>query len=232
MPTITPDTTLGKLVASDSRRADIFKQLNLDYCCGGDRTLADACRERDLDPSTVVRMLTAVSQVPAAAPPTEDPAAMPANELIDNIIERHHDYLRRTLPRLEKQLATVVHVHGREAPWMHDVQEVFSDLQAEQLEHLEKEEEMLFPMIRTLDENERSKEKREALLRELEDEHAAAGAALRQIRELTDGFSPPEWACHTFRTLLEELEELETNTHTHVHKENNILFQQVRERIT
>jgi regulator of cell morphogenesis and NO signaling len=58
----------------------------------------------------------------------------------------------------------------------------------------------------------------------MEHEHDGAGSALERLRELTDGYIPPSWACNTYRALLDALAHLERDMHRHIHKENSVLF--------
>ena len=224
-------TTLGDLVTDDTRRAQIFEQLGIDYCCGGDRSLAEACRERELHPETVLQMLQAIPEARSTAAGEEDPSNMSLTELIDHIESTHHVYLREELPRIENLLETVAQIHGDQAPYVRQVREVFDDLKPELLYHLEQEEDVVFPIIRALEregalpENARSNDH---LIGLREDEHDEAGAALAEIRELTDDFTTPDWACNTFEMAIDSLAQLEADTHQHVHKENNILFRRAR----
>lgn len=231
MAHITTRTSLGDLVVDDTRRAKIFEQLGIDYCCGGDRSLEEACREHELHPETVLQMLQAIPEARSTNDTEDDPGNMSLDELIDHIESTHHVYLRQELPRIQELLETVTNVHGDEAPWMRQVSEVFEELTPELLDHLEQEEEVVFPMIRTLENDGTLPEtdiSPDYLLELREDEHDHTGAALAKMRKLTDDFTAPEWGCKTFREVLDSLEELEADTHRHVHKENNILFRRAR----
>lgn len=225
MSTITPDTTVGELVRALPARARLFENLGIDYCCGGKRPLAEACRARNLEPATVVAMLAALDG--AAVSPSANPDAMSLAELCDHIERRYHDWLREELPRLEFMTRKVAAVHGDHEPRLHDIRRVFEGFNAEMTTHLREEEEQIFPMIRQL---ESAKEggvgasALQATLAKLEAEHGRAGDALTRFAELSDGYSPPEWACNTFRAMFDTLARLERNMHEHVHTENNVLF--------
>lgn len=229
MSTITEDSTLGELVAERPSRARVFEQLDLDYCCGGDRILTEAAASAGLDPSTVVRTLQAAEASGNAAGDSWADAS--PDELIAHIESTHHDYLRDELPRLEQLIGKVASVHGEEAPWMVSVKEVFADLKPDLEAHMVKEEEVVFPFIQSL-----QSEGEPAGMAELdgdplailEEEHDASGEALRTIRDLTDDYTVPDWACGTFRAAVDGLCELEEDMHRHVHKENSILFPKAR----
>lgn len=220
------DTAVADLVTDRPARARIFEQLGIDYCCGGDQSLAKACRKNDLDPDTVVQMLDAATNATASTDESDWTKA-PLGDLIDHIVDTHHAYLRRELPRLETLLTRVVQVHSTEVPWLDPVLEVFQTLKPDLETHMISEEERVFPSIRTLSENGAStldEDGIDAMIKE----HDDTGEALDRLRELTNGFTPPDDACTKFRAALDGLRQLEKDTHQHVHKENNILFPRAR----
>lgn len=226
MIAITLETTIGELVRAVPARARIFENLGIDYCCGGKKPLAEVCRARNLDPTTVVAMLTALDG--AADAPNGNPDAMSLAELCDHIERAHHDWLREELPRLDFMTRKVAAVHGDHEPRLHEIRRTFEAFQSEMVSHLREEEEQVFPTIRKL---EAAKEGKAAAVAEfkatfakLEAEHDRAGEALTRFAELSDRYTPPDWACNTFRAMLDTLARLERNTHQHVHKENNVLF--------
>lgn len=229
MATITPETTVGQLVADDARRSRIFDQLGIDYCCGGRRPLADACQEKGLDADTVARMLDAALAAPAEV--GTDWTAASLSDLADHIEATHHAYLREELPRLSGLLSKVARVHGKAAPWIVEVKEVFDALRPELEAHLVKEEEVVFPLIRALEQGAPLPDATslgDDPIHLMEDEHDEAGEALARMRALSKGFTPPEGACGSFRAVLSGLADLEKDMHQHVHKENNILFARAR----
>lgn len=225
--------SLGALVAERPARARLFERLRFDYCCGGAQTLAEACAHRGLDPHTVGELLAALDDAPDARPdPLEDTDWRRATiaELCDHIASVHHDRMRRELPRTAELMATVVRVHGREHPELHDLQRLFTAMRDELEHHLELEERALFPVCRGLEGNgDAGVELDEGTLALLEDEHSGTGDALEAIRELADDYDPERALCGTHRALLEALHALELDLHEHVHEENNVLFPRVRE---
>lgn len=223
---ITTETTVGEIVRATPGSSRIFERLGIDYCCGGKKTLAEVCRTKGLDAATIVALLGATDVVVAAD--ATDPDALSLAGLCDHIERVHHGYLREELPRLDFMTRKVAAVHGDHEPRLHEIRELFVHFSAAMLAHTQEEEQQVFPAIRRLetadtDAKERAAElKRE--LEKLESEHDRAGAALERLHGLTDGFTPPEWACNTFRALYDGLAKLELETHQHVHKENNVLF--------
>lgn len=220
--------TVGSLVAANPNRSRVFEQLGIDYCCGGKKPLAEVCAQHGLDAATVLRMLDALDQVDAGATSCADPAAMPLTDLCDHIVATHHAYLKQELPRLDFMTHKVCDVHGDNEPRLRTLRAVFTGLQAEMQAHMAKEEQILFPLIRQLDAGVNIHAAGGCGLggpiAQMEHEHAAAGDALARMRELTDGYTPPDWACNTFRAMYDALHRLERDMHQHVHKENNVLF--------
>lgn len=230
MTTISTDAAVGALVAERPARARLFEQLGLDYCCGGRRPLAEACRERGLDPDTVVALLTALEEAPPAAA-AESWSDASLGDLCDHIVEAHHGFLRRELPRLSTLLVKVERAHAGEDQALHEVRDVFERLRGELEAHLADEERAAFPAIRSLDGDGADAAALAAVFGVLEAEHAEAGALLRRLRELTYGFDTERAFCNTHRAALDALRDLELDLHEHIHEENNILFPRARQAV-
>lgn len=218
--------TVGAIVAQRPALSRLFEQAGIDYCCGGKIPLADACRKKKLDPQQFLAALDAAATT--ADNRDEAVGALTLTALADHIESTHHAYLKTELPRLEAMTQKVAAVHGEHDPRLPRVREVFLGLAGEMSSHMMKEERILFPMIRQLESSAAAPAFHCGSLAnpigQMEREHDAAGAALVELRELTDGFTPPAWACNTFRAMLDALAHLEHDLHQHVHKENNILF--------
>lgn len=159
---------------------------------------------------------------------------MMLTELADHIEQTHHAYLRKELPRLEWMTEKVARVHGDKEPRLMKSREAFVALKAELEPHMMKEERILFPLIRQLEASaDRSEFHCGSVadpIRQMEHEHNQAGDALAILNESTDGYTPPEWACNTYRAMLDSLAQLERDMHQHIHKENNVLFPKTLER--
>jgi regulator of cell morphogenesis and NO signaling len=224
---ISAETTVGQLVAERPARSRVFEALHIDYCCGGKLPLTEACAKRGLDARTVVGLLEEAdrkSENNGAA----NVAAMSLAELADHVMTKHHDFLREELPRLDAITEKVFRVHGSHEPRLKDVREAFVALQDEMLSHMAKEEHVLFPMIRKMEQTGKPQSCCGGTLakpiQQMEAEHAESGDALETMRRATDGYVPPAWACNTYRAMLDGLAQLERDMHQHVHKENNVLF--------
>lgn len=228
MNTITTETTVGDIVRSAPARSRIFEKLGIDYCCGGKKSLAEACQAKGLDPATIVTMLAAMDD--AVGSPLPDADRMTLSGLCDHIQSVHHGYLHQELPRLDFMTRKVAAVHGEHEPRLVEIRKLFQVFLEKIAAHTRQEDEEIFPAIRQLEQTAPA-ESRAALvelLKKLEEEHDSTGAALEKFKELTDGYTPPDWACNTFRALYDALAELEGETHQHIHKENNVLFPKAR----
>lgn len=226
MTTFQISDTVGAIVRDHPALSRLFEQVQVDYCCGGQKTLAEACAKRGIDPQTFLTELeTWVTTTPA---PEVNLTALSLTELADHIERIHHAYLHAELPRLEKMVTKVAAVHGEKEPRLIQIKDIFLALSAELATHLMKEEQILFPMIRQLEASDTLPTFHCGTVanpvRRMEFEHEEAGVALAQLRQLTDEFTPPAWACNTYRALLDALHTFEQDMHQHVHKENNVLF--------
>jgi|DewCreStandDraft_4_1066084.scaffolds.fasta_scaffold43304_3 regulator of cell morphogenesis and NO signaling len=218
--------TVGALVAERPSRARAFEDLGIDYCCGGKKPLTEACAEHGLDLDAVI---TRLREAEATAGPSEvDWTQQSLTALADHIEDTHHAYLREELPRLTSLTQKVASRHGERRPEYVEVADVFGALRAELESHMMKEEMILFPICRQLDEAEGPAAFHCGSVRNpirvMEIEHDHAAAALQRMRQLTAGFTPPDDACTTLRVMLDSLAVLEKDLHEHIHKENNILF--------
>ncbi|MFP4145700.1 MAG: iron-sulfur cluster repair di-iron protein [Phycisphaeraceae bacterium] len=231
MTTISTQTTVGELVAQRPARSRVFEKLGIDYCCGGRKPLAEVCEKKGLDPQTVLTMLEAID---AAGDGEEvDAANMGLAELCDHIVATHHAYLREELPRLDFMTHKVSSVHGDREPRLHELRDAFVAFQEEVTSHLMKEEQILFPIIKQLELGDAGAAGHCGSIAnpiaQMEHEHDNAGVGLETMRRVTDDFTPPEWACNTFRALYDALAQLEPDMHRHIHKENNVLFPRAQE---
>lgn len=228
MTTLSPSTTVGELVRDQPGRSRVFEALQIDYCCGGKQPLEVACQKRGLNVQLVVAQLQEADAYASAASRSVAPDAMSLTELADHIEREHHDYLRSELPRLDAITEKVDRVHRESDPRLARVRSAFCALRDELTSHMMKEERILFPMIRALEQGDLAASRTVGTIanpiQQMEAEHDHAGSALSTMREATDAYTPPDWACNTYRAMLDGLAHLERDMHQHVHKENNILF--------
>jgi regulator of cell morphogenesis and NO signaling len=209
----------------------VFEKLKIDYCCGGNKPLDEACNEAGIEVEEVFRLLGDGEPIQATAR-VEDSESLPLAELADRIVENHHVFTRQELGRLTALLEKVRSVHGANHPELLAIQSEFHTLRAELEPHMLKEERILFPHIKQL---EVAATKGAPLpfapfgsvhnpIAAMMREHDAAGDILKSIRKLSSDFVVPDDGCFSYRTLYNALEALESDLHQHIHLENNILF--------
>ena len=217
--TVDLDSSLGKLVRERPATARVLARFGLDYCCGGKRSLRDACYERGLDAATVAVFLEHEPE-PVALERT-DWSVAPVPALCAHIVAEHHARMRWELPRVSELAERAASAHGDALPELHELRDELASLRAELEEHMDDEESRLFPAL-AAGEPFSSRE-----LEELVHEHEATGARLQRLRDLGGGYELAAALCNTHRALLEGLHGLELDLHQHVHEENNILFPRV-----
>jgi regulator of cell morphogenesis and NO signaling len=219
--------TVGEIVAQDFRAGALFQKFGIDFCCGGKRSVSDACRSAEVAPEIV---LDALKRLSAEAPSPDRASDWPLDRLLEHIVVTHHAYIRSAGPTIVTYLGKLVSVHGSRHPELQRIAQTFSRLHRELLTHMMKEEHVLFPYIDEL--TRRSDPPKGASpfgtvenpIRMMEREHEDAGKELRLIRELANDFTPPAESCTTYRVCFEELRRFEQDLFRHVHLENNILF--------
>ncbi len=220
---IEPDMTLATIVNECPELARELERWSLDYCCGGQQTLAEACAGSDLDTRDVIKALTDFEATESA-----DWVGLGPVELVEHIQQTHHHYLARELPRIDALVGKVASVHGENHPELGEVQRVFSELRSDLEPHMDKEDRGLFAMIggRLSSGTDRGQIEGafDEVVEMLVPEHEEVGALLTRLRELTNGYAVPDDACASFTALYRGLAQLEADTHLHVHKENSVLF--------
>lgn len=230
MSTISERSTLADIINVTPGSARVLEGFDLDYCCHGQRPLSDACDEAGIDATAV---LDSLSELGTADEGTPDWLSMSTGELAAHIESKHHTYLHEEMPRLEALALKVASVHGERHPELAEVRDTYRTLKADLDPHLQKEEQTLFPMIRELDDADGPVDFHCGSLKNpisvMLTEHDTAGELLARLRELTSGYQTPADGCASYQALYDGLEELERDTHLHIHKENNVLFPQVVE---
>lgn len=226
-------TKVSKIVARNYRTAKVFTTYGIDFCCNGGIPLADACAQRGVDLSRVLGEIETALQ----DPDPQDFQSMDPRRLVDHILSVHHQYVRTTLPVLRTYLNKLSRVHGERHPELLRIEALFSESALALLEHMEKEEQILFPYVRALADASAHQYPLSAPhfghirnpIAMMEDEHQTEGERFRAIAALSDNYQPPADACQTYRVAFAVLEEFERDLHKHIHLENNILFPKATE---
>lgn len=220
------------IVLAEPVYAKVFEQIGIDYCCGGNRPLADACRTAGVNLEDVTQLLKARKSSAAIEDEVTDWNKQSLTVLMNHIVQKHHTFCRTEIARLKALLDKVTHVHGDVHSELRRIQALFTELSRELLVHLLKEEQILFPQIASMEDAATHRmPSPQATLRPVQSpvqklvlDHDSAGAALHEIRSLSCNYQVPADACGSYRALYEALQSFEADLHQHVHLENNILF--------
>lgn len=221
--------TVAQLVTDNIKTAHVFKKYGIDFCCGGGVSLSEACKSKNLDLQELEEALGAINN---SAGREYDYKKWSPDFLADHIVNIHHSYVEENIPLLLQYCERVAKVHGKTHPEVKKIEDLFHRVAGELTTHLKKEELILFPFIKKLVKanNEETTLERpqfgsaENPVNMMKDEHESAGEIFAQIRELSNGYTPPQGACNTFKAMYAKLEEFEQDLHLHIHLENNILF--------
>jgi regulator of cell morphogenesis and NO signaling len=221
--------TVAEIVTKNYKAADIFKKYNIDFCCGGKISLQRVCEKKKIDYEQISFELGNLDNSLSAS---QNYNNWDLDFLLDYVVNVHHKYVSENTPLIIQYTEKVARVHGKEHPENIEIDKLFKEISSELLPHMEKEENVLFPFVKQLFEANKYKHELERPffhsaqnpIKAMEMEHENAGEIFEKIKKLSNSFTPPEDACNTYRVLYAKLEEFESDLHTHIHIENNIVF--------
>lgn len=230
--TIATEKTVRELALESPASTRVFEKLGIDYCCGGNKSLEEACHAANLKIDQVLDSLNEANQAALVVQTEQNWNAEPLASLIGHIQSTHHNYTRDEIARLCPLLEKVCSVHGKNHPELFEVQEAFKGLAQELGAHMMKEEMILFPYIIRMEAAVAGKEaiapapfgSVQNPVAMMEHEHDSAGNALRTMKRASKGYSAPTDGCISYQTLYKALAAFEADLHQHIHLENNILF--------
>lgn len=227
-PVFNGSEKLGDIVARFPKAADILREYQIDFCCGGQRPLSTAISELGLDEAEVLgKLQMRYDELKGKDLSTVDWREAESNELVDHILNTHHVFLRQELPLLSELVTTILRAHGAtHGGVLSKVHKLFHTLKMDIEQHLITEEEVLFPLIREYGMNPAPSilGKILPITGELEKDHDGAGDIIKELRKITEQYGIPEDVCTTYEKTFEKLEALESDLFQHIHLENNILF--------
>jgi regulator of cell morphogenesis and NO signaling len=230
--TVTTEKTVRELVLENPAATRIFEKAGIDYCCGGNQSLEQACRAANLPMDQVLHLLEVAEPPTKAAQKDRDWQGEPLSDLIGHISAAHHTYTRTEINRLGPLFDKVCSVHGKNHPELLQVRASFQGLAQELTMHMMKEEMVLFPYVVRMEgaiiQNEPVLPPPFGSVKNpvsmMEHEHDSAGNSLRAMRQASNAYVPPPDACISYQTLYKALADFEADLHQHIHLENNILF--------
>jgi regulator of cell morphogenesis and NO signaling len=226
----TRDTKMKDIAVSNPAARQILEDAGLDYCCGGGKSLHEACLHADVPAEEILSRLRENSK--HVSPGEANWTSVPVSDLTRHIRERHHRYVREAIARIQPLLDKVEAKHGKSHPEIADIRRLFAEVAREMVVHMQKEEQVLFPYIDAL---ERAKSGNGSVeppffqsvrnpIHAMMKDHDVAGELVKQIRKASLEYTAPTDVCTSYKSLYQELREFEADLHQHVHLENNILF--------
>lgn len=225
------DEKIGAIVSDFPGSSNLFKEVQIDFCCGGDRSLLEAIRQKKLNEHEILRRLNeSFAEMNNKKKSGEaDWREAPIADLIDHIVNHHHAYLRKELPLLSEFVTKIFRVHGVAHIELSTLHKRFHQMKIELDQHLIAEEEVLFPLLKQYADQPTAERHDQAVkvLHEMESEHRVVGDFLKEMRKITDGYAIPPEACNTYTLTFHKLEELESDLFQHIHLENNVLFPRI-----
>ncbi|HLR77354.1 MAG TPA: DUF542 domain-containing protein [Balneolaceae bacterium] len=242
--------TIGEIAAADYRTSRVFRSFGIDFYCGGDKTIADACSEVNIEPEAVNEALKKLGRKKEKENAYNN---WPLNFLVDYIINNHHNKMRKVLPEIKFYARKVAAVHGGGGGETIDMYEDFTfhssmgqpvrsrhieliamsrafvKLAAKILKHINNQEQKVFPFIKKMAANKISagnykKSYSISMVEMVQEEHKKADVLMKKLRSLSNNFTLPKDACSTYGVYYKKLQAFEENMHKHIHLENNILF--------
>ena len=226
----TTNTKVKDIALSNPNARHVLEDARVDFCCGGGKSLQDACVTAGANAEEILRQLRENSQ--HVDPSEQNWTAAPLSKLTAHIRNHHHQYVREAIHRITPLLEKVVQKHDSHRHELAEIAVSFLTVANEMIGHMQKEERILFPFIESLDRAAAGKGTPEPPffkticnpIHSMMKEHDAAGDLVRQIRKSSSDYVPPADACASYQALFQELQEFERDLHQHVHLENNILF--------
>jgi regulator of cell morphogenesis and NO signaling len=229
--------TVRELAIGNANATRIFEKMKIDYCCGGNKSLEEACATAGVEVAELERLFAQATEFDAPLNGLLDFQNLTVTDLIGHILAKHHVYTKEEMARLQPLIEKVIGAHGENHPELRHIGELFQRLCADLTPHMFKEEKVLFPYIVEL---EASVTQNRPVpfapfgtvsnpVRMMMMEHDTAGDLLRELRALSSDYEVPADGCISYQTLYQALEAFEQDLHQHIHLENNILFPRAME---
>jgi len=224
------ETKMKDIALANSIARQVLERAGLDYCCGGGKSLREACLHANVSSEEILNRLRENAKETGLE--DQNWMAAPLCEVTRHIREKHHRYVREAIPRTQALSDRVTAKHGSNHIELADIGTIFAEVGRDMIMHMQKEEQILFPYIDALERAVNAHGSVEPPffqtvknpIHAMMQEHDAAGDLVRQIRVLASEYTPPGDACSSFKALYESLREFEADLHQHVHLENNVLF--------
>ena len=223
---------ISQIVTENLKAAEILENHGIDFCCGGDKTIVEACQDKDLQVESVEAELEkAMNETDSETTWIKN---LDASELSEYIVKRHHSFIRENIPPLKKYLEKICQVHGKNHAELFEVKGEFNKATEALTDHLREEEKTIFPVVHEMVQAKKENRSIQAPcfgivsdpIRRMQEDHKQEGERFDRLAEKTDNFKVPDDGCNTFRLSYDRLRAFVSDLHKHIHLENNILFPQ------
>lgn len=220
------NTPVSDLILEDFSIVYILEKFNINYHCEGQKTLEEHLKTLDI---TINSFSTSTKSNDNKT--IELPSDLQdANEVIDFIINTYHKHLDTIFNNVDDQVTWILSKESIPPEHLILFQKLVKALGQELLNHIWKEENILFPIIRQIQDACKNKSPIPDFhcgsinnpIGQMEHEHSAADLTLNRMEQIIAGYIFPiqdedhQKLCQKFETLKFEL-------HKHIHLENYVL---------
>ena len=222
---ITKEDIVADVVTDYPKSADIFRNVGIDFCCGGQESIASAVNHKpNIDLNSLLNKLNHIDNTEGNS--TINPKFLNVESLIQYIQSAYHETLKEEFKNLTPYMTKLSKVHGPSHPYLLKLQDLYREFRDSMLDHIRKEDEEDFPKLIQYSQGQ-DVQNIKIILEDLINDHEDTGQLLNVMNQLTSDYQAPEEACGTWKLVYQRLQNIERQTHQHVHLENHVLFKKV-----
>ena len=222
---ITKEDIVADVVTDYPKSADIFRNAGIDFCCGGQESIASAVNHKpNIDLNSLLNKLNHIDNTEGNS--TINPKFLNVESLIQYIQSAYHETLKEEFKNLTPYMTKLAKVHGPSHPYLLKLQDLYREFRDSMLDHIRKEDEEDFPKLIQYSQGQ-DVQNIKIILEDLINDHEDTGQLLNVMNQLTSDYQAPEEACGTWKLVYQRLQNIEHQTHQHVHLENHVLFKKV-----
>ena len=222
---ITKEDIVADVVTDYPKSADIFRNAGIDFCCGGQESIASAVNHKpNIDLNSLLNKLNHIDNTEGNS--TINPKFLNVESLIQYIQSAYHETLKEEFKNLTPYMTKLSKVHGPSHPYLLKLQDLYREFRDSMLDHIRKEDEEDFPKLIQYSQGQ-DVQNIKIILEDLINDHEDTGQLLNVMNQLTSDYQAPEEACGTWKLVYQRLQNIERQTHQHVHLENHVLFKKV-----
>ena len=222
---IKKEDIVADVVTDFPKSADIFRNAGIDFCCGGQESIASAVNHKpNIDLNSLLNKLNHIDNTEGNS--TINPKFLNVESLIQYIQSAYHETLKEEFKNLTPYVTKLAKVHSPSHPYLLKLQDLYREFRDSMLDHIRKEDEEDFPKLIQYSQGQ-DVQNIKVILEDLINDHEDTGQLLKVMNQLTSDYQAPEEACETWKLVYQRLQNIEHQTHQHVHLENHVLFKKV-----